>query len=155
MQEILKKIQELLGIVIAKNTVADARDKQLSLRGEAQDEVRKTQEATAKDLAERETKVAEVEDILAVKQENKDTLIKIGQEKEDFASAISAHKDRIAKSNSEIEIREKGIRDDFATLRAEQEKLKQDLKDLEIKAQALKKGGAFLKIIDEVVKAGK
>lgn len=155
MKEVMVKIQELYDLLVSKNTDADSRAASLEEQAKAQEETRLAQEATKADLAERQAKIEKVENVLEIEKKNEETLHKIGQEREKLASEKNAFTNQIEKDKAEMATREKALQDDFAALRTEQEQYKKNLEELKVKAKALEKGGAFLKIIDDAVKANK
>lgn len=151
----MKQLQELVITFRQKITEADKRIETCNVKDKLQATTTTAQAEKDSELKGREVKVERVESILEIEQKNKETLNQIAQERESLANDVRMHNEQVAKDKAEIEVREKGIKDDFATLKQQQEKLKKDLADLAKKAEALQKGGAFLKIIDDAVKASK
>ncbi|HDY68815.1 MAG TPA: hypothetical protein ENH85_13620, partial [Candidatus Scalindua sp.] len=131
MEQIMKEVNNLFDLLVAKNKSVDILTAKLTARDKKQEETATVHAEKDIDLRGRETKVAKVENVLVIQQNNKETLRKIMQEREKLADAISSHAHQIAKDKHGIEIREKGIKDDFATLGKREAKLIEDRKNLE------------------------
>ncbi len=150
MNEIMVKLNELLVMVEAKNKDVDATLVKQATTTKEQSATAATQAEKSADLNGREEKVAKVESILEIEQINKDTIKKIAQEKGDFAEAKSAHNQQVAKDKADIAVREKGIVDDFKTLKEGQVKLAEGEKKLAEDRKEMKK-----QVIEEIAKSVK
>lgn len=130
MEQVMVIVNELYELLINKNSAADALATKLATQAKEQEVTTTAQAEKDTELNGRETEVAKVEDILTVKKNNQEMLSKIREQNESLANAIAANNEQTAKTKSEIDIAQKGVNDDFATVRKEQAKLAEDQKQL-------------------------